>query len=360
MRVGLVIYGSLDTISGGFLYDRRLVSHLRRNRIEVVLVSLPWSSYGRLLTHNFSPYIYHQLRRLDVDILLQDELNHPSLFLLNNRLRRQVRYPLVSIVHHLRCREQWPVRQRRFYRWVERRYLSDMDGFVFNSRTTRQTVADLIGDCGPHVVAYPAGDRFGSPLSADAVQRRARQPGPLRLLFVGNLIPRKGLHALVAALSQISGLDWRLDVVGNTAVSPPYTHHIRQQITAAHLNEKITLHGPSSDNTLQSLYANSHLLVVPSQYEGFGIVYLEGMGFGLPAIASTSGAAHELIAHGENGFLVEPAETAVLAQHMQVLIHNRDTLIQMSMAALQRYRAHPTWENSMQQITTFLQSLHAK
>ena len=47
MRLGLLIYGSLDNISGGFLYDRRLVQHLRRGGDRVEIISLPWRGYGR-------------------------------------------------------------------------------------------------------------------------------------------------------------------------------------------------------------------------------------------------------------------------------------------------------------------------
>jgi glycosyltransferase involved in cell wall biosynthesis len=95
--------------------------------------------------------------------------------------------------------------------------------------------------------------------------------------------------------------------------------------------------------------------VVPSSYEGFGIVYLEGMAFGLPAIAGRGGAAHEIITDGVNGFLVEDA--AALRQHLHTLHHNREQLTQMSEAAQSRFAAHPTWTASMTQIRDFLRSV---
>ena len=357
MRVGLVIYGRLSTQSGGYLYDRKLVHSLQQENVEVEIVSFPWSTYGRHLTHNFSQHYLAQLLKLDVDILIQDELNHPSLFWLNRRLRKHNKVPIVSIVHHLRCNEQWAGWKRPFYRHIERIYLNTVDGFIFNSQTTRQTVADLIGDVGPHVVAYPAGDRFSTTLTPEDVAARAHQSGPLRILFVGNLIARKGLHDLITALAQIPTQDWQLDVVGDTAVSPTYMQQIHNQIAHANLGDNITLHGSLPDASLQTLYAQSHLLVVPSQYEGFGIVYLEGMAFGLPAIASTSGAAHEIISHGENGYLVGVGETAVLAQHIHHLIHDREQLAALTVAALKRFQMHPNWSQSMTQIVNWLQNL---
>ena len=90
MKVGLIIYGTLETVSGGYLYDRKLVEYLQQQGDEVSLISLPWSRYGRHLLYNFSGRIRQQLRKLDVDILLQDELNHPSLFLMNRWFRELV------------------------------------------------------------------------------------------------------------------------------------------------------------------------------------------------------------------------------------------------------------------------------
>jgi hypothetical protein len=174
MRIGLIIYGSLDTLSGGYLYDRKLVEYLRSQGDEVEVISFPWRSYLSHLGDNLSRSWLRALARQPLDLLLQDELNHPSLFYLNQRLRRRVAYPMVAIVHHLLSSEARPTWQNRFYRSVERRYLASLDGFIFNSQTTRRTVQSLVGERQPALVAYPAGDRFrqrafqknGSPLAA--------------------------------------------------------------------------------------------------------------------------------------------------------------------------------------------------
>ena len=58
MRLGLLIYGSLDTLSGGYLYDRKLVEHLRRAGDSVEIISIPWRSYPAHLADNFSSRLY--------------------------------------------------------------------------------------------------------------------------------------------------------------------------------------------------------------------------------------------------------------------------------------------------------------
>lgn len=353
MIVGLVIYGRLDTISGGYLYDRQLVAHLRAQGDKVAVISLPWQGYGRHLLQNASRLLRHRLQNPRFDLLLQDELNHPSLFWLNGQLKATLTCPIISIVHHLRSSEARPAWQNWLYRQVEQRYLDTVDGFVFNSQTTRQAVEALVPPR-PHVIAYPAGDRFRAGLTVAQITARAHAAGPLRLLFVGNLIPRKGLHRLLAALAQLPRAQWQLDVVGGTAVDPTYTRTIQRQLAAWQLTSHVTLHGPLPDAALADLLAQSHLLTVPSSYEGFGIVYLEGMAFGLPVIAGSGGAAHEIVRHGENGFLVNDAST--LAQHIRTLHQDRERLTAMSLAAQQRYHVHPTWEKTTANIREWLVS----
>ncbi len=112
--------------------------------------------------------------------------------------------------------------------------------------------------------------------------------------------------------------------------------------------------GTLPDDDLAAILANSHILVVPSDYEGFGIVYLEGMSFGLPAIATTSGAACEVIADGVNGYLIAPNQAVALAAHLRELHTDRAALVRMSLAARERFLSHPTWDESMAKVRNFL------
>jgi glycosyltransferase involved in cell wall biosynthesis len=357
MRVGLIIYGDLHMVSGGFLYDRMLVEALKRQRHQVEIISLPLRSYAASLSDNLSIALSRRLRSGRFDIMLQDELSHPSLFWLNRQRKDRVDYPLVSIVHHLRCHELRPAWQNSFYRWIERKYLATLDGFIFNSQTTRDAVQALVGDQPRAIVAYPGGDRLNPALTPAKIVLRARQAGPLRIIFIGNLIPRKELYTLLAALTRLPKASWRLEVVGSPLVDTTYTQAIHHQIAQAGLANQVALLGPLADEVLAERLSQSHVLAVPSSYEGFGIVYLEGMGFGLPAIASTAGGAGEIISNGQNGFLIAPGDRGALAQHIQTLSQDRGRLLEMSLVAYQHYRELPTWAESTGRICEFLSRL---
>ena len=358
MRVGLVIYGTLDTVSGGYLYDRQLVAFLRGQGHTVEIISLPWRSYPAHLADNNDPALLRRLAGLDVDVLLQDELNHPSLAYLNPRLRdRGRRYPVVSIVHHLRSEEEHPAAVMPVYRSVETSYVNSVDGFIFNSETTRGNVTRLLDAPKPGVVVYPAADHIAPP-DAATVQRliaaRGRDEGPLRLIAVGNLIDRKGIHDVIAALATLPRGAFTLDVIGNGDVDPAYTAALHAAITEHTLSDAVTLHGALSHGEIGRRLAAADLFVLPS-YEGFGIVYLEAMAHGLLVIAATAGAAHEIVTPGVDGFLVAPGAVdalAALLAHVRALspAARRD----LATAARARYDRQPTWQMSMARASAWL------
>jgi len=96
--------------------------------------------------------------------------------------------------------------------------------------------------------------------------------------------------------------------------------------------------------------------VVPSSYEGFGIVYLEGMGLGLPAIGTTAGAAGEIIEPGQTGYLIAPDDSRALAEHLQSLAEDRGLLTRLSLNARERYLRQPSWAETANHIRKFLYS----
>jgi glycosyltransferase involved in cell wall biosynthesis len=349
MKVGLVIYGSLETISGGYLYDRQLVGSLRARGDTVEIISLPWRNYFAHLTDNLRFRL-----PADLDVLIQDELNHPSLLAANGRPHP---YPVISLVHNLRSREPRPAWQNSFYGWIEGRYLRSVDGFIFNSRATRQAVQALARDERPGIIAYPPTDRFGPGLSLERIRARSSEVGPLRLLFLANLIPLKGLHVLLQALEQMKDPDWSLEVVGALDRDPAYAKGMQRLASGPGLSPAVHFHGALDNGPLVERLTQAQVLVLPSSYEGFGIAYLEGMAFGLPAIATTAGAAGEIITDGVNGYLIPADDPVALAARLATLAGDRDLLGRLSVNALERYRQQPKWEQTAQSVRSFLSKM---
>lgn len=358
MRIGFIIYGNLDTLTGGYLYDRIAVRGLTELGHEVEVISLPAGSYLERLGSGLSPRLCRSLLAGRFDILIADELCHPSLFLLSKWFRRHPERPLlVALVHHLLCGEPRPRWQNMFLGQVERSFLASADGFIHNSETTQRTVASLVPHNRPQIIAYPAGDRFGSPLSPEAITRRSHCPGPLELLFLGMVIPRKGLLPLLSTLATIDRDVWHLSVVGGLDFHPAHTARVKKLVCQLDLSDSVEFLGPRHDDDLVEILTRSHIFCMPWAYEGYGIAMLEAMAFGLPAIGSRKGAAGETISHGTNGYLMDPDDLDGLKPLLLKLHQDREQLQKMAMAACATSASRPSWKDSIAAIDTFLGEL---
>ncbi len=359
MRMCLIIYGSLDTLSGGFLYDKFLVEHLRRKGHEIHIVSLPWRRYGQHLLDNFSAKLRSELSSKTYDLILQDELNHPSLFWVNHKLRNAHGdgTPLVSIVHQVLSSQPRLYLLNKLYQTVEKIYLASIDVFIFNSATTRSRVRRLINFTGPSIVANPGGDRLGHLAAAEQLKARAGQGGPLKMAFVGNITPIKGLVPLIEILAMLPPEIWRLTVVGSLTMDPGYVRKVKRLISAKNIGRQVVLAGPLDGNELINILSKSQLFVMPFSHEGFGIAYLEALAYGLPVLASTTGAVKEYIQAGQNGFLLAPDKPGLLHKHIHDLYSDRDELVRMSAAALKTFHSRPDWKNTVESIHEFLKKL---
>ena len=132
MHIGFIIYDSLDTVTGSYLYNRHLVEYLEECGDKVDIISIPWGSLHKTIPQNWLSSLYQKLTTTQYDVLIQDEFNHPSLFLLNQRIKSQVNYPILSLVHRVRSYEKHSRLRMPAYRWIEQQYLRSVDGFIYN------------------------------------------------------------------------------------------------------------------------------------------------------------------------------------------------------------------------------------
>ena len=330
MRVGLVIYGSLDLVSGGFLYDRMLVRELRALGVEVEVVALPWRRPAAALAENLRPW-----PALDCDVVLQDQLVHPAVLARNAGLGR----PVVALVHNL----SWPPGTRGLPALLERRYFATVDGVI---AVCDNTLAEVRAIAGPvrGVVARAGRDH----VPAQPAQPRS---GPLRLLFVGTVMPHKGLERLLAALEPLEG--WTLDVVGSLTADAGHAARLRQRAPA-----HVRWHGELHGEALWAAYRRSQLFVLPSDREAYSLACLEALGFGLPVLVTDRGGMREMIA-GDEGLTLPPDRPAAWTAAIGALIGDRDRLTRMSAAAHARFARHGTWRETAATAARFLEEILA-
>ena len=357
MHIGLIIYGRLDTLTGGWIYDRLMVEYLQAQGHTVEVISLKQHHYVRNLADNFSRRLYRRLLDHNCRLLLQDGLIHPSLVGLNQRIKGRHSCPLLAIVHQVLCHQPVKRYQQLFYRAIERRYYKSVDGFILNSETTRASVESLVGRQPPAVVAFPGGDRLGYLASDAVVESRCRRAGPLQLIMVGNLTPNKGVLPLIEGLSRLPPESWHLSLIGSLTMNRAYVQKVRALIDRLGLEDRIDIPGPLDGEALAGRLNTSQVFVLPFSYEGFGMAGLEAMAWGLPVVGSTRGALKEYVCNGVNGVLIPPDDSAAFAQQVQRLHADRTLLTGYGQEAFKTFRRRPAWRDGFHKIESFLLSM---
>ena len=151
---------------------------------------------------------------------------------------------------------------------------------------------------------------------------------PLRLLFLGSLIVRKGIADLIEATRLLRDAPVEFHLVGPTDIAFP------EDVAA---NPGVLLHGPASRGTVDAHYAAADAFILPSLSDGFGLTMLEAMSFGLPVIASRR--CGDVVIDGVDGVLLDAVSGETIAAAVTRLLAAPARLPAMSRAAAARVAA---------------------
>jgi len=152
---------------------------------------------------------------------------------------------------------------------------------------------------------------------------------PLRLAFVGSILPWKGAETLVSAFLNARSPDLRLTFYGREDIIPAFSRSLHG---LAQGDERITFAGPFQPGEKDAAYDALDVLVIPSlAHESFSLVAREALLRGKPVIASDIGALPEVIRDGVNGFLFPPGDADALAALFGRLAEQPDLLAQLTL-----------------------------
>jgi rhamnosyl/mannosyltransferase len=271
-----------------------------------------------------------ELRRRNADLTV---IHEPNPLALVSDLAAWQRGPLVVWYHSEVLRPAW--KYRLMYRPFLTRVLRRAARIVVSSPRLAEHAAELQpyrGKC----VAIPFGielDRFEA---SAAVKRRAhalrlRHSGPL-LLFVGRLVPYKGVPILIEALR---GLSATAIIVG----AGPLGESLRAHAHASHVSDRVVFAGEVDDDELLALYLACDMFVLPSvtHAEAFGMVQLEAMACARPVICTNVPSGVPWVnQHGETGLVVPPGDVEALRAAIAELARDEHLRARMGAAARRR------------------------
>jgi glycogen(starch) synthase len=356
-----IIYGGLGTATAG------LAGALVKAGVEVAVLlfgPVRGSSYG-----GFRPIatdrgtrirkasgvtVFEVSWSIDIDVLATIvALWDPDLIHLHSfwmwhiaeGLRRRLGIPLVYTVHSLdraeyelgagppQCIGQWQHQESVIY---------GADRVICLTRSERELLNDYCPGSGHRIRIV------GNGIEDIACAPRARSSHHPTVLFAGRFVDRKGIHELMEAIGLVLAQAPQVRFV----LAGGHRDTTGAQMEAWLLPEKlrplrsqVCFTGWLTPEHLADCYRNADILVVPSWYEPFGMVVLEGMIHGLAVAASNVGGPAEIISDGETGILFPPCDATALAQAILRLVSEPQLFARIAAAGAKEVRKNWLWDS---------------
>jgi glycosyltransferase involved in cell wall biosynthesis len=327
--------GDLATPTGGYIYDRRIVEGLKQDGWEVRVVGLgdgfPFADEraraeaGRRLAA-LPPGI-----PVVVDGLALGVLPEAAAALRSSHC-------LIALVHHpLAFETGLSQSDAGRFRASERNAIAQVRHVIVTSEATARLLAsDYDVPASRLTVVQPGTDR---------ARFAESNGGTVSLLAVGSIVPRKGYDILVAALSTLKDLPWRLTIVGDRTRNRRAADELAALIRHHALEERIVLTGAVPPAHVDRYYAQADAFVLASRFEGYGMAFAEALSHGLPIVATRAGAVIDTVPK-EAAMFVEVDDGVGLAAALRRLIENGDERRRLALAARQVAASLPSWDQA--------------
>ena len=338
-KLHVVVPGSINQRTGGYLYDFRIVDGLRRLGWSVVVHELsgifpgPDREARDSLTRVLEKLPDHSC--VVIDGLAMGGLPEPL------QLQR-TRLTLVGLdVHPLAAETGLARARRRHLSKLEQAAFSACRYVVVTSPATAIRLTDYGVSSERVSVVCPGTDPASEAVGPDDI-------GVPQILCVATLIPRKGHDVLIRSLSTIREISWNCVCVGSLVRNPDYAQAVQQQTVAADLADRIRFVGECDSRVLEDFYHSSSVFVLPSYDEGYGMVLTEALARGLPIVSTTAGAIPETVSQ-DAAILVPPGDDQVLAVALSSLLTDAAHRLRLAKAARKYGAALPDWRQAAQQ-----------
>jgi len=333
-KLHLLLPGAINAATGGTLYDRQIADGLR---------SLGWDVRVRCLDESFpvpTEAALSDAARALADIgdgarVLVDGLALGAMPALVANQRDRLR--LIALVHHPLALETGldPALARALHR-SESAALRHVRRVVVTSPSTARLL-DGFGVAATDINVIEPG-------TEPAALATGSGQGPLHLLCVGTVTPRKGHLLLIKALAGLQHLKWRLTCAGSLERDPTTAAALHRHIGTLGLEHRVQLLGEVPHADMAQLYASADLFVLPSLFEGYGMAYAEALAYGLPVLGSRAGAIPDTVP-ADAGLLVETGSTSALAAALEQLIKDPKLRERLAAGARRARSQLPTWED---------------
>ncbi len=255
--------------------------------------------------------------------------------------------PLVSTIHATEAGRMHGIHNelQRYIHQLEWRLTFESWQVIVNSHHMHSELQHLFHVPPDKMVIIPNGTNpeiFD--FDFDPAQMRAQYASPTDkiVLFVGRMVYEKGVQVLLHAAPKILSNfpNTRFIMVGTGG----YLDDLKHQAAALNISDRVSFLGYVSDADLRRLYKISDVVAIPSLYEPFGIVALEGMAARVPVVTSDTGGLTDFVEHMTTGITTYTGDAGSLAWGLLEVLRNPDLARQLQLDAYEKVRTIYNWK----------------
>lgn len=333
--IHFVVPGSLDTRTGGYHYDRKIIEGLRARGRDIEIIELG-GNYPEP-SRDDRAVAERQLAAIPGGArAIVDGLAFGALPELAEKERARLR--LVALVHHPLADEAGlPETKRAEFVGTEKRALACARKIIVTSPFTGRRLGQY-GVASDKIAVVPPGTERAELATGSG-------GAGIRILCPASYIPRKGHADLFEALAGLLDLSWQLTCVGENGLAPDHFASLCALSESLGLAERIELEKQASDVELNRLYSVSDFVALASLYEGFGMVVTEALMRGLPVVTTTGGALADTLPAGA-GLASAPGNVAALRENLRVVLTDAAVLRRLREGAIAVRETLPGWEEA--------------
>jgi D-inositol-3-phosphate glycosyltransferase len=253
-------------------------------------------------------------------------------------------------------------RESRYRIRVERRLTQSADRIVCASQHEKLLLERLYDADPDHIAVVPCGvdlDLF-KPADKQSARKALGFTDEHIVLFVGRIEPLKGVDILISAAAQLEHEPHvYVLIVGGDKRAQSQVDELRGLATGLGIGQRVWFLGAVDHEKLPLFYNAADVVVMPSQYESFGLVALEAMACGTPVVASRVGGLTSTVNDGETGYLISGHYPEPFAERLDLLLDNEELRRDFGQAAretVERFR----WGNVAEAIDRLYRELLAQ
>ncbi len=336
------IPGDINTLTGGYGYDRRLIAELQ---------ALGHTIHPLQLSSRFPAPDTAALAATDA--IFADLPNQSTVIVDGLALgvmdviaaEHAARLNIIALCHHPLMLEAGLTQQQAQQLFLsEQRALHAAKAVIVTSAMTAKILTEQFSlPAAKITVALPGTDaQTFAPCSGN----------PPVLLTLATLTRRKAHDVLIDALAQLKHLSWTARFVGGAEFSPAWVSLLKNKVAEFRLEQRIVFVGNVNDSAKE--YSAADVFVLPSLFEGYGMAFAEALSFGLPIVAARAGAVPYVVP-ASAGILVAPNDSIALAAALENLLTNKTLQQQFQTGAQAAAKKLPCWSDTARSVAQLLQ-----